>query len=240
MVCIAEAGKKANWILARVSPDERERLDAKMKCVLLKKGDMIYRTGGSIDSVFFPLSASASIRCSFVNGTRAEVASVGREGMLGVDAFMSSATSGRDVVVDCPGLAIKMEARDFVEEFERGGLMKSVSLGFVMAHAECACQNSACGRIHSIAQQFAKWVLTALDRNGGAEILDTHDEVAVALGVRRESITACACAMRSQGAIDYKRGCLTVLDRSLLEKHACECYEAGKTLAWRHLGRFKD
>jgi hypothetical protein len=160
--------------------------------------------------------------------------------MLGVDSFMSGACSGRDVVVDCAGLAIKVEAGDFIQEFERGGLIKSVSLGYVMARSECACQNAACGRLHSIAQQFAKWVLTAVDRNGGEPIQDTHDEVGEALGVRRESITACACAMRSQGAIEYKRGCLTVLDRRLLEGHVCECYEAGKALAWRHLGRFKD
>jgi len=44
------------------------------------------------------------------------------------------------------------------------------------------------------------------------------------LGVRREGITEAAGNLKSAGFLHYRRGHITVLDRSGLETRACECY----------------
>ena len=44
------------------------------------------------------------------------------------------------------------------------------------------------------------------------------------LGVRRESITETAVRLQHAGVIHYRRGHISVLDRSGLEQRACECY----------------
>ena len=49
------------------------------------------------------------------------------------------------------------------------------------------------------------------------------------LGVRREGITEAAGKLQRAGFISYCRGHITVLDRSGLEKRACECYQVVKT-----------
>jgi hypothetical protein len=56
----------------------------------------------------------------------------------------------------------------------------------------------------------------------------THELVANMLGVRREGITAAAGHLQSAGVISYRRGHISVLDRSGLESRACECYAVVK------------
>ena len=52
----------------------------------------------------------------------------------------------------------------------------------------------------------------------------THEMIAGALGVKREGVTEAAGRLRRQGAIQYQRGHIRMLDRLLLERRACECY----------------
>src|SRR6266581_2986198 len=52
--------------------------------------------------------------------------------------------------------------------------------------------------------------------------------VASMLGVRREGITEAAGNLQRAGLISYRRGHISVLDRSGLELHACECYAVVK------------
>jgi hypothetical protein len=42
--------------------------------------------------------------------------------------------------------------------------------------------------------------------------------------VRREGVTAAAGKLQDAGAIEYSRGRITVLERAILERRACECY----------------
>ncbi len=65
-----------------------------------------------------------------------------------------------------------------------------------------------------------------MDRLPGNELLVTHELIAGALGVRRESVTQAILKLRSQGCIAYGRKSITVLDRGTLEARSCECYSA--------------
>jgi hypothetical protein len=46
------------------------------------------------------------------------------------------------------------------------------------------------------------------------------------LGVRRAGVSEAADVLSRIGAIEYRRGLVTVLDKDLLEGAACECYQA--------------
>jgi hypothetical protein len=56
------------------------------------------------------------------------------------------------------------------------------------------------------------------------EIVVTQEMIAGALGVRRESVTEAAAALQRVGVIRYRRGHISVLERSGLERGVCECY----------------
>jgi hypothetical protein len=85
-------------------------------------------------------------------------------------------------------------------------------------------QTAACNRHHSIEQQLCRWLLLTLDRLPTNDLVMTQELVASALGVRRESITDVAGRLQRAGFISYRRGHISVLERSGLEAGACECY----------------
>ncbi|MDP2266314.1 MAG: helix-turn-helix domain-containing protein, partial [Thiobacillus sp.] len=73
-----------------------------------------------------------------------------------------------------------------------------------------------------------RWLLLTLDRLPTNELIMTQELVASMLGVRREGITEAAGKLQRAGLISYRRGHISVLDRTGLEGHACECYAVVK------------
>jgi len=70
--------------------------------------------------------------------------------------------------------------------------------------------------------------LLTLDRTPSRELTMTQELVARMLGVRREGIAEAAGKLQRAGLIRYRRGHITVLERSGLESRACECYAVVK------------
>lgn len=86
-------------------------------------------------------------------------------------------------------------------------------------------QTAACNRHHTLDQQFSRWLLLSFDRLCGDEMVMTQKLIAKMLGVTSDAVTGTAMALGATGAIAYRDGRITLLDRALLEKASCECYE---------------
>jgi hypothetical protein len=91
-----------------------------------------------------------------------------------------------------------------------------------------------------VAQQLCRWLLLTLDRLPSNELVMTQELVASMLGVRREGITEAAGKLQRAGLISYRRGHIEVLDRTGLERHACECYAVVKQELSRLLPHVRD
>ena len=162
------------------------------------------------------------------DGASAEVAGVGNEGMLGISLFMGGLTTPSRAIVQTAGHGYRLRSRLLMEEFNRFGLMLRLLLRYTQALITQMAQTAACNRHHSAVAAALPLAAVTLDRMPSSDLIITQELIASMLGVRRVGVTEAAGKLKDLGAISYRRGHITVLDRSLLNVHVCECYEVVK------------
>src|SRR5262249_9757212 len=84
-------------------------------------------------------------------------------------------------------------------------------------------QSVVCNAFHPMQQRLARRLLSTQDRIGTHELPLTQDYLAQTLGVHRSTVIRVARPLQDNGIIEYARGRIAILDRSKLEKAACEC-----------------
>ncbi len=82
----------------------------------------------------------------------------------------------------------------------------------------------ACNRLHRAEARFSRWLLGIEDRLSSPDISMTQEFMSTMLGTRRTTVAEVGAELARAGAIENRRGGLTILNRKILERHACECY----------------
>ncbi|MBI3902048.1 MAG: Crp/Fnr family transcriptional regulator [Nitrosomonadales bacterium] len=213
-----------NRILAALSPEAYAHLYPYLEFVPMPLGEVYYESGGRLQHVYFPTTSIVSLHYVMENGASAEIAGVGNEGILGVSLFMGGNTTPSRASVRAAGYGYKLKAQILMEEFSRAGSLQQLLLRYTQALITQITQTAVCNRHHTVEQQLCRWLLLTLDRVSSNELILTQELVASMLGVRREGITEAAGKLQHAGYIHYRRGRITVLDRTGLEDRACECY----------------
>ena len=217
-----------NHLLAALPTAEFGSLAAHLQLVSLPLGEMLYDPGERLQHAYFPTTAVVSLHYVTESGATAETAGVGNEGMVGISLFMGGESTPGSAVVQTAGHAYRLERRLLKQEFDRGGLLQRLLLRYTQALMTQMAQTAVCNRHHSVEQQLSRWLLLTIDRAPLRELVITHELVASMLGVRRESVTEAAGQLQQAGFIRYRRGHISVLERTGLQTRTCECYEVVK------------
>ncbi|MDO8312197.1 MAG: Crp/Fnr family transcriptional regulator [Sideroxyarcus sp.] len=225
-----------NHLLAALPVAEFKCLHPHLELVHMPIGEVLCDSGGNLRHAYFPTTSIVSLHYVMENGAMAGIAEVGNEGMLGTAIVMGGNTAPCGAFVMTAGYGYRLRAPLLMEEFNRGGPMQRLLLRYTQALMTQASQTAVCNRHHSMDQQLCRWLLLTLDRQPSNELALTQELLANMLGVRREGITEAAGKLQQAGIISYRRGHITVLDRSGLEDHACECYEVVKRESDRLFG----
>ena len=191
-------------------------------------GAVVYESGATLRHVYFPSTSIVSLLYVMKNGASAEIAVVGKEGMVGVSLFMGGDSTPSRGVVQSAGKGFRLAGQVMKDEFGSGGPVLRLLLRYTQALITQMSQTAVCNRHHSLNQQLCRWLLLSLDRLQGNELVMTQDLIANMLGVHRAGVTESALKLQNAGLIRYKRGRITVLDRNGLEKRSCECYSVVK------------
>ncbi len=214
----------SNQLLSSLPPEVAEAVQARIELVELASGTVLYEAGSVLREVYFPVTAVVSLVSPLEDGTGAEVAVVGREGVVGVCAYMGGGKALSSAVVQHPGQAWRMGARDIADLARDVEPVMQQLLRYTQALFTHMAQTSACHRHHALAPQLCRWLLQHLGRQAGDEMRITQERIAGLLGVRREGVTNAALQLQREGLIDYRRGHIRVLDRPGLAQRSCECH----------------
>jgi CRP-like cAMP-binding protein len=215
---------KQNHLLAALPAAELLRLSPHLERVPLPLGAVIYESGGEQDYVYFPASGIVSLLYVMNDGSSAEIAVVGNEGMVGIALFMGGETTPSRAVVQSSGSAYRLAAAAIKAEFARGAALQHLLLRYTQSLITQMTQTAVCNRHHVLEQQLCRWLLLSLDRLPSSQLVMTQQLIANMLGVRREGVTEAAGRLQADGLINYSRGRINVLDRAKLEERVCECY----------------
>ena len=221
----------ANRLLAALPSAEYSRILPSLTVVPLKLKDFLHRPGEPIRDVYFPGGGFCSMLTVLEDGRMVEIATVGREGMIGVSAILDGApVTSAAMVQGATDTCYRMKVDAFRQEIDRRGAFHELLGHYAQALFGFVAQSTACNAIHSVEQRLARWLLMAQDRMGSDEFPLTQEFVAMMLAASRPTVTVVAGTLQKAGLIKYRHGRVTIMDRENLEAASCECYRAATDL----------
>jgi CRP-like cAMP-binding protein len=214
-----------NQILAALNKKDYQDLFSQLEHFTLHQGTIVYEADSPINYVYFPQTAVFSMLATMEDGRTVEVGPVGNEGLVGLRVFLGVETTPDRVIVHVAGDTQRLRATALKAELGRSNSALSRKVkrytGMLLAMVS---RSSACNKLHTLEQQFARWLLTMSDYVGN-DLRLTHDLIALTLGVRRAGVTEAANSLRNKKVIDYRRNHIQVIDREKLQAITCECYQ---------------
>jgi len=225
---VARHDPRQNHLLAALNAEDFARLSPDLELIPLPLGWAVYEAGSKQGHIYFPTTAIISLLYVTEDGSSAEIAVVGNDGLVGIALFMGGDTTPSRAVVQSAGYGYRLKGAILKREFALGGQLQHLALRYTQALITQMAQTAVCNRHHSVDQQLCRWLLLSLDRLPSNELSMTQELIANMLGVRREGVTAAAHKLQTDGLIQYSRGHIVVLDRAGLEQRVCECYQAVK------------
>ena len=218
---------RRNAVLGGLADQDLARLLPHLHENPLPLGQVLHEPGVPVESVHFPLVGVVSVVGELDADQVVEVATIGREGMVGISTFLGGDSPTERSLVQVAGQALTMSTEDLraltvdIDGALTARLRRSAQAMFTQL-----ARNAACNRVHSVRQRAARWLLMTADRMDSPTFDLTQHFLAQMLAVRRSSVSEVAQALAEDGCITYTRGAIAITDRALLQSHACSCYEA--------------
>jgi len=214
-----------NQLLAALPSADYGRIATHLRLRSTVVGATLHEDGRRIDDVYFPNGGVFSVTNRMRDGALVEVATVGREGMLGVGVFLGDrAGAGRTMQQVPDGPAIALAVAPFLKATAVRGVFREIVSSYVQATLLQTMQCIACNALHDVSQRCCRWLLQIHDRVDADDFALKQEFLAVMLGVRRPTVTDVLRLLKETGVISTRYGRIRVLRRRQLEAASCECY----------------
>jgi CRP-like cAMP-binding protein len=215
-----------NRLLAALPTADYRRILGHLRMNAVKTGETLQGEGARITDVYFPNGGVFSMTNRMRNGALVEVATVGREGMLGIGVFFGDrAGAGRVFQQVANGPVPSMAAATFNKLTAAPGPFRAVVGLYAQANLLQIMQCTACNALHDVSQRCCRWLLQTHDRIDGDDFPLKQEFLAVMLGVQRPTVTVAMRTLQHHGLISTRYGRISILKRRALESASCECYD---------------
>jgi CRP-like cAMP-binding protein len=231
-----------NGLLAALPADEYARIAPHLAVAPFRARQLLHKRDEPLNHIFFPGRALCSLVVTLEDGSTAEVAMVGGEGLIGVESVFGQRVACCDATVQVPGdgQAFVMSIDAFRAELAGSPAFESIVRNYAQAFVGFLMQSVACNALHTVDARCCRWLLHAQDRLAADELPLTHDLISTLLGVRRPTVTLVMNSLAQAGIVSASRGTLRIVDRVALESRACECYRVIAGTYLRHLSAEDD
>jgi CRP-like cAMP-binding protein len=221
-----------NRLLAALPIADRQRIVPALDVIPLKLKETLHKPGERPRHVYFPGGGFCSAVAVLEDGRMIEVATIGREGMVGISAVLGgrSASPSAAIVQGATNTCYRMTADALMGELDRRGAFYDILTDYTEALIGFIMQSTACNAVHTVEQRLARWLLMAHDRMESDDFPLTQEFAAMMLGATRPTVSIVAGTLQHAGLITYYRGQVTIVNRKRLEATSCECYRAATDL----------
>ncbi len=215
-----------NLLLRKLSEAVRNDVLSVAEFVHIDIRENLIEPNKPIEFIDFPESGVMCLLTPMSDGSLVEIATIGKEGMVGVPVALGVHTVGEVAFCQVPGTAWRVPREHFVKLLQKHNELSLLCTRYAAALFEQVAINTGCNRTHSLEERCARWLLLTRDRCGCDEFVLTQEFLATLLGVSRTGINLVAGMFSKAKLISYVRGKVTILDHLGLEEVCCDCYFA--------------
>jgi CRP-like cAMP-binding protein len=220
-----------NKLLASLPRADFERLRPHLKTIPLQAKQILHPVNEPVRQVFFLNGGVASMTTVMKNGAMVEIATVGDEGLVGINAYFGGEMLSGETMVQVPvpnASAEVMSTETFKRELGRAGPFQECVQRYSQGLLMLMMQSTGCMALHPVQERCCRWLLMTHDRVRTDEFHLSHEFLAMMLGSTRPTVTLVAGTLQKAGLIKYTHGRIRILDRKSLEDASCECYATVK------------
>lgn len=225
-----------NRLLQALPAADYAQLHPLLETVELTKETVLADAGAPVQRVYLPHSGVVSLMVNLSDGQSVEIATIGRDSIVGASAALYARPMLADAIVVVPGTASVMRAEDFRDAAERSAAFRTLIALYEQALLAQTQQSVACNVSHPVEARLSRWLLRARDLCGSEALPLTQEMLAQMIGVRRNAVSIVAHGFQQAGILRYSRGHIEIIDIDGLRKAACECYGTVKAHAEQLIG----
>lgn len=224
----------SNQILRLLPASAVSTLTPFVKEVELATGDTLFEPGQQVQQALFPLGGTVvTLVLPMQDGRAVEAATIGREGAVGAIVTIGDKPAFARGTVQIGGKAMRIPVARLEQAKKSSPKLHEIMVRYSDCLIAQVFQSVGCATVHPLEARCARWLLTTQDRLRASDIPITQEALSEMFGVGRTYMTRIANDLQNRGAISYHRGLIHIERRPLLEKSACECYDAVR----RHFDR---
>jgi hypothetical protein len=192
--------------------------------------DLLYNPGDDVETVHFPCGSSlVSYLVPNEDGRDVETILIGREGAVGGIVSQGYLPAYTRIMVKFGGPFVRLNIGRLDAAKAKSATLRNVFARYADCMLAQIFQSTACNAVHSIEQRTAKWILSAMERTGGKDVVPlTHEQLATLLGVGRSYTSRVIQTFKAEGVLETRRGFIMVRNPGALRVRSCLCNEAVK------------
>ncbi|MBR1209550.1 Crp/Fnr family transcriptional regulator [Bradyrhizobium sp. JYMT SZCCT0180] len=224
------AARPFNNLLRRLNAADFALVASNLAEIDANAGEVLYSPGDDVEIVHFPCGPSlVSYLVPNEDGRDVETILIGREGAVGGIVSQGFLPAYTRIMVKFAGPFVRLP----VGKLEAAKKQSATLSNIFARYADCMLaqifQSTACNAIHSIEQRTAKWIISAMERTDGDEVVPlTHEQLATLLGVGRSYTSRVIQTFKAEGIVETRRGSILVRNADALRIRSCLCNEAVK------------